>query len=317
MWTKVVWVISGLLLAILAIDLSYSCWVNLSRVSWERSVDRGQNGVRKGCDSARMGEGRTAVLMVHGFADSPALWGRWMPILADRGYACRSILLPGFAVPIAQQKAATLASWREEVTLALEELREQHDSLWIVAHSLGAAITLGLIADEQIQPDGLVLVAPLVEVSTERSPVLKPASWFRIASAISPFTQQVKMLFPVDAQDPVVWNSHPRDLFVTKNIYRDLFRAVNRLAEVTDLKLPPTLLLQAGKDHVVDNEAMTEFIETQDAKTLESHRMERSGHLLPLDLDCNEAATLLLDFLKRFDESETDVLTEPPKEQRR
>src|SRR5579871_5198861 len=77
----------------LGLDFSYSLLVQFQYARWEAGIVRDPDGVRRGCREFTVGRGDTALLLIHGFSDSPAVFRRMAPDLAARGFACRAMRL--------------------------------------------------------------------------------------------------------------------------------------------------------------------------------------------------------------------------------
>lgn len=291
--------IGCLILGFLLLDAAYALYVKAAWSRAEKKIVRNVIGVREGCDAFTMGEGKTAILCVHGFSDSPALWRDMAPELAQAGYHVRAIRLSGFAGPPEEAEGLTSERWQTEVTQAFQELSKDHDQVWIAAHSLGAAVTLSAYRDMEDPVAGMFLIAPLLEVSARRSPVLKPRTWFRVADAVKVFTRRTQTIFPVDALDPEVRRNHPRDVFIPLAIIRSLFDTEEEAWASLDRSFPPVLLLQAGQDQVVDNPASSRFFNQIQSKKKECLVFPDSGHIIPRDQQWREAMASMLTFMQR------------------
>ena len=80
-------------------DVVYSCSVGAGYREWNSKVRRDPDGVREGCREFTLGEGETAVLMVHGFGASPAVWRKMAASLAAEDFTCRAMRLSSSPVP--------------------------------------------------------------------------------------------------------------------------------------------------------------------------------------------------------------------------
>lgn len=100
---------------------------------------------------------RVAVVLVHGFADTPQAWQRQAEDLAGRGFAvlCPALKMNGDA-----------EAWERAVRGAVDEARTCADRVWVWAHSMGCAVTLAA----RTGADGLVLWAPFFEPWLGRAP---------------------------------------------------------------------------------------------------------------------------------------------------
>jgi len=146
-------------------DFIYSRIVLHRYQAWERSIERDTDGVRIGCRDFCVGEGRTALLFVHGYSDSPAMFRLLAPRLAELGFRCRVMLRPGCARPLDLYAEATREKWRNAVKREIALLGEKHERVFVVSHSLGSAIAIDYLLEEREMIDGIVLLAPLIELS--------------------------------------------------------------------------------------------------------------------------------------------------------
>src|SRR5262249_13628170 len=71
------------------IDFAYALLMKRRYARWEAGIERDPDGVRRGCREYTVGNGDTAVLFVHGFADAPTVYQRMAPALAEKGFTCR------------------------------------------------------------------------------------------------------------------------------------------------------------------------------------------------------------------------------------
>ena len=152
-------------------DLFYSLTMRMGYRRWEAGIERDAE-VCSGCREFTLGEGADAVLLVHGFGDSPSVFQRLAPALADKGFTCRGLRLPAVRLADGPLPHHGAALWRDAVRAAIAELRRRHRRVFLLAHSLGAAIAVEAVADPAAAVDGMVLLAPLFDVSNKRSPLL-------------------------------------------------------------------------------------------------------------------------------------------------
>jgi len=76
-------------------DLAYALRTQYRRQRWERQTQRGADGVRNGAEAFTAGNGSIALLLIHGYADSPAQFRFLVPLLVEQGFACHAMRLPG------------------------------------------------------------------------------------------------------------------------------------------------------------------------------------------------------------------------------
>jgi alpha-beta hydrolase superfamily lysophospholipase len=264
-------------------DLVYSLVAGLWYARWEKRIERDVDGVRAGCREGTLGEGDTALLLVHGFADSPSIWQRMVPALAAKGFAVRTLRLPGHGLPMTQYRRTDSVQWREAVQQALTELRPRHSRVVAVCHSLGAAAALDALADRQDLADGLVLMAPLIDVSRRRSPLLHPRTWYRLLDRLLFFTDYIVSAFPADLHDKAAFALMRDDIFVPRIVYRELFAVLARNRDRAKGFHLPLLMVLAKDDLVVDDATAARFFADYAGAPKRLLILAEPGHILPLD----------------------------------
>ncbi|HEU4563031.1 MAG TPA: alpha/beta fold hydrolase [Gemmatimonadaceae bacterium] len=139
------------------------------RTLWRRHVERavaarlhpGPDGVVPGAGSIVLPESRTgsAVLLLHGFGDTPQSLGYLAAALHGRGYAVHAPLLPGHGRTLAAFRASRGAQWIDAARDALNELRTRYERVGVVGLSMGGALA-AIVAAERDDIPALALLAP-------------------------------------------------------------------------------------------------------------------------------------------------------------
>lgn len=258
-------------------DLSYALVLRFESAQWEAQVARDPDGVRCGCREFSVGHGDTALLLVHGFGDSPAVFRLMAPALAARGFTCRAMRLPNCATPIERYRSSTAADWRAAVRAELASLRRTHSRVVVIAHSLGAAIAVDCLANDAAAADGLILLAPLIEVSNRHSPVLTPEAWYQVLDRAMIFTDRI-------GTGAETSRLIPADPYIPRDLYRQLFALVEANRRRAQLICVPLMMVLARDDDVVDNPAAESFYRgcAGGPKLL---KYIAGGHVIPVDTD--------------------------------
>lgn len=258
-------------------------------------------------------EGAPALLLVHGFADGPSVFARIAPPLAEAGFAVRALHLSGSGVPPAQMAGTTLATWRADLDREIAALRAENPArpLWLVGHSLGGALAY----DAALRPGnhiaGLVLLAPLVDVSRARSPLLAPRQWFRLLDRLLLFTDTVESRLPADLRDPAARAAYRTDKFVHRDIYRALFDATDAIRPRAAEWRGPLLMVVAPSDQIVDSSASKFFFAATNAAPAKLQEQYSSGHVLPLDAGHNQLAARIVRFIREAPAPTPDTGRDP------
>jgi esterase/lipase len=134
-------------------------------------------------------DGRTGVLLVHGFTGTPMSMRPWGEYLAAEGFAVRCPLLPGHGTRWQDCNASTHDQWTTTVESAFDELAAECDRVFVAGLSMGGTLATRLA---QVRPDdvaGLLLVNPALltqRLDAKLLPLLAriTPSWAPIASDI-------------------------------------------------------------------------------------------------------------------------------------
>lgn len=279
----------------LLIDGLYAAYVARSASVWESTLTRASNGVIEGCDTYDVPpsgdiDTDTAILLVHGLGASPRHYEFIAKDLAEHGYHCRAVRLPGFAEPVAKYCESTSKAWLEKVQGELASLRKEHSRVGIVGHSLGGAVTIGTLLDDPKAADFAVLLTPAVEVSNARSPVLSARTWHDISEHSLVFVRVLSSPYPLDCRDPERADHPGRTPFTPKSVVDQLFKLIDtnrgRAKEIT----VPTTVLVAIDDPIVDSPAAERFYEELGSNEKDLVRLDKSGHEVTLDWQWQEVA---------------------------
>lgn len=283
--TRLLKVIPSLAGVLLLIPVS-SCAVFSYRASrWEKTVTRDPDGVLAHA-RARTWEGDgTSILLVHGFGDGPHVWNELGPPLASEGFHVRAMRLPGWNEPIEVKRTVTRDDWRNAVLQEAARLNERQRPLIIMAHSLGGCIVSDLIQAGRLQPDALVLYAPLFRVSDARSPLVSSRSWFQVGRKVLPDSFIIESLFDEQASTGTARPKSKRDPFNPKNIFIQMFALMDERAENPTTAPCPVLLIVTDQDKVINTSVALNWFEELDAPEKTLRRESDSGHAMPLDVE--------------------------------
>ncbi|MFT5496445.1 MAG: carboxylesterase [Kiritimatiellia bacterium] len=287
-----------LLILLTCIDFCYGLRVRKRMQAWEASLSRGPDGVVEGCAPYELGTGQTGVLLVHGFADSPALYRQIAPALAAIGYRIRAIRLPGWAEPVERLASVTRSDWLEAIEQGVADLKKQGClHVVVVAHSLGAACALYLAARQRLDVAALVTLTPMLKVSDKRSPLLSSRTWHEISNALFHHIPVFECVYPVDQQNPEGRDENHRDRFIPRSVYDELFALMDALGGSADHIRLPVLMVLSKKDQIVDSDQAAAFFKSLGGEHKKLVALEDSGHVLPLDYEWEAVVELTRQFI--------------------
>lgn len=279
-------------------DLLYYLVAKYRYGRWEAGIERDAEGVRLGCREFTLGDGEDAILLVHGYGDSPSVFQRMAPGLAAKGFTCHAVRLPQHALTMARYKTTSAAQWCEAVRSAIKDLRGRYKRVYLLAHSLGAAVSVEAVSDAAASVDGMVLLAPLFDVSNRRSPLLPVRMWYRFLDSVLVFTDVIQMTFPPDLWDKSALPLTREDKFIPRVVIREVFRLLARNHERARTFRTPLLMILARHDLVVDNAAAEHFFRECAAQPKRLRYVENAGHMLPIDLGWEALVDEAADFFR-------------------
>ena len=262
--------------------------------------------------------GKPAALMVHGFLGSPVEMHPLAKALHRAGWTVQGILLPGFGPEIETLPGRQHEEWLAAVESALSALQRDHSPVLVVAHSMGAALSIRAAArqgdEDRPPPDGLVLLAPFTQLVSP----LQKAVWALCRLILPRYVRVLKQnSFPVpnlrqwsanltsqiDVDDPGI-RQELREaslpvalLFELQKSGREAFRHADRVQA-------PTLILQGLLDPTASPKDTRRLV---DRFPNQVDYVEVNGtHLLMLRIDRAYAAVerAVVEFAERMLESQ-------------
>ena len=105
-------------------------------------------------------EGRTGVLLVHGFTGTPMSMRPWGEHLAAAGFAVRCPLLPGHGTRWQDANVSTHDQWTTSVGEAFDTLAADCDRVFVAGLSMGGTLATRLAEMRSDDVAGLLLVNP-------------------------------------------------------------------------------------------------------------------------------------------------------------
>jgi len=256
--------------------------------------------------SYTMRAGKTGVLMLHGFMGSGVSSRPMAEFLSSRGITMHCPLLPGHGNLPDKLKGVTREDWLAEVEEGLRFLRTIADEVFLIGHSMGAAVGAEL-CDRHEGISGLVLIGPVYRPPDNRIRLLAAISplmpWFypmKIKSLV-PLTQRRMLDFDptLDLNDPEVQAWLPKGSRLPTSALRQLCRVLDMARDKWSSIYCPTAIFQGGDDEATETEDSVLILERIVSSDKQMITIEEAGHELmrPADPCHQEVWDGILDFI--------------------
>lgn len=187
-------------------------------------------------------EGATmAFLLIHGFCAAPDEVATLGEFLASQGIASFAVQLAGHGTTPEDIKETSWRDWYHSAKEGLEEVRKWNpEYLFVAGLSMGGALSL-LLASEERDIAGLVLLAPAVRINGILPKLVPLLKYFWKYRAIDTVTSQ-------EVYD-VKRTKYDREPL---SAYHELFRLQGTVRENMINVSVPTLIIQGTADKTID-----------------------------------------------------------------
>lgn len=250
----------------------------------------GPEGIVPGAEPiALSGPGRTAVLVLHGFGDTPQSLRHLVAHLHTAGCTVHAPLLPGHGRTPQDFDAVTADELMGAARSALAALREQSSEVALVGVSMGGAIATILAAEQP--PSALVLIAPYLEMgpAAEWSTRMHWAwGW------MGPFVRSGGDLSISDPEERVRSLSYG---IVTSRVLRMLQTVARRGSAMLPRVMVPTLMIQSRDDNRIAAHAAERAFGRIGATDKRLVWAEGGRHVLTVDFGYEHVQQLATDWI--------------------
>ncbi len=246
----------------------------------------GPGGVVRGAEPVRL-EGSTthAVLLLHGYNDTPQSVTPLARALHTAGWTVHAPLLPGHGVDLPTMAATSrAAAWLASARSAYVALRETHDTVALCGLSMGGALSV-LLAAEQNDVPALVLLAPYLGM---------PA-WLQVQLPLVWALQWFMPYLPGASGDRSLHDPEARARALgtganTARTLTELRTIARRAARVLPALRAPTLYLQSREDNRISVTHATRQFARIGSAVKEQRWLTGCGHIITADYCRDEVA---------------------------
>jgi len=240
---------------------------------------------RDGSDPAR------AVLVLHGFGDTPESVRPLVDALAARGWTVRAPLLAGHGRTLREFARSSGDEWLASAREALRAMTAAAPRVMLTGQSLGGALA-AILAAERSDVAALALLAPYFEAPGY------VRGFARLAPVLSPV---IPYLVTVDQRSLMDPEARARSLSfgaTTPRLTRELVRIADHGRAAFPAVRAPVLYLQSPEDNRVAPGVAERACASRPGTVLEW--IEGSGHVLTADVKREQVAARVGAWFERY-----------------
>jgi len=253
----------------------------------------GRDGIIDGAGPiARDGAGGRAVLLLHGFGDTPQTLHYVADALQAAGYTVRAPLLPGHGRTLADFRATRAKQWIAAARDAYTELSAAFGPSPVVGLSMGGALGIILAAETPTMP-ALALIAPYVSVPRRARFVARFHPLWEIVTPYFRSGGERSILDPAERSQALGYG------VLTPRLLFELSRVVRRVQVSLPRVRVPTLVIHGRNDERIPPEAAAREYARLGAAEKELAWMDQGGHVLTVDYGRERVIELVIDWLAR------------------
>ena len=301
--TRYKW-LKGLVLLVIGVStalLVYHALASRAVRQFDASLPRDpETGIIEGAAPQWLGpeDSKTAVLFVHGFVGVGNNFADLPSLLAKQGFRVREMLLPGHGTTPIEFRDSPKEAFRAAVLEEIVYLKHHHEKVFLVSHSMGAAITT--LAASETELDGIVLGAPYYKVSFKWYYVLPVEAWTKVTAPFIKWVYKSDSFIRVrreEAKKEIIsyrWIPSKASLTLNQlgaNAYNE-----NTLKNVTE----PVLMLVSDGDNAADPEAARNAFSLIASKDKTLVELDNSDHHIYWDYDREQVYSATIDFISRI-----------------
>lgn len=251
----------------------------------------GPDGVVTGASAFTLGgDTRRAVLLLHGFGDTPQTLEYLANHLNKAGWTVRVPLLPGHGRLLHDLVTGRAGAW---ITCAREELaglRAKHQTVAVVGLSMGGALSV-VLAAETPPPPALVLLAPYLSMPRR---IRLAAHTYRLWAPLFPYVRGRGERSVRDERERALSLSPG---ITTGRLLRELQKVVHRAQQALPNIVTPTRVIHSREDNRIPPDAAMRNFAMLGAPVKELIWREGTGHVITVDFGREEVFDLVAEWI--------------------
>ncbi|MDR3559448.1 MAG: alpha/beta fold hydrolase [Candidatus Pacebacteria bacterium] len=236
------------------------------------------------------GENGQAVLLIHGWTSVPYEVRRLGIYLNENGYTVSGPMLRGHGTVPKDLERVKWTEWLHDVTAAYDELKKNHEKVYVIGTSIGASLAV-ILAKNRQDVAGMVLLAMPYKIRLERTAIL-------LAKLSSLFRKYNKKYYP-----PTFGVSTTITRVISYQTYPiKSALEVFELIKISRKELPkvkqPCLLMESTSDHITARKNLDIIHKKIGSKVKEKKYIPRAYHTFISDIKNEGVFEDILNFIE-------------------
>ena len=194
----------------------------------------------------------TAVLFIHGIVGTPRHFDDLIPLLPDT-VSVHNLLLAGHGGNARDFARASMTAWEQQVEAAIAALAKTHPHIYLVAHSMGALLSIEAALHHKEVEKLFLLAVPLRIALT---PAMVRNSWKVYGGTIAPNDHTA---LAAQRCCGVAQTKNPLPYLGWIPRFLELFSKIRAVRKLLPKLTTPSLAAQSMKDELVSPRAMDEL----------------------------------------------------------
>lgn len=235
-----------------------------------------------------------AVLLLHGLTGSPYTFGPLVQSINECGFEVLAPLLPGHGTSPEHLQHTRWNDWLMAARAHFDDLAKRHEQVFIIGFSMGALLGIVLAQERGLRVAGLVVMAVPLDLGFKTQTVLRLAKRLPIAT-LMPYAQKKSGPDVSDAAVAAAMPSYDRTPIAAAASMLDGQALASDRARRLSI---PVLVMHGRHDHVAPLRNGRAFYELLNTPRKRLIIYPKSWHILPLDIEHDQVANDVLNFLK-------------------
>jgi len=235
--------------------------------------------------------------VLHGLTGHPDEMRPLAEALAAEGFAVHVPRLAGHATDVADLARTSWSDWFRSATRGFEALAAEVPRVAVAGLSMGSLLALHLAAT-RAEVAGLVCAATPIRLADWRTRLVPLAAQI-------PALRRRLALIPKrggpDVSDPAARAASPSYRATPLVAVHEMLRLRGMVVRELPWITQPTLVLHGRYDRTVRTSSVRVLRRRLRSRVVETHVLQRSAHVLTVDVDRDEIGRVVADFLGRVE----------------